>query len=353
MRYKNKSNNCVRSGGSPFMQSVVRWLDFSGQKRRTSFFVLRLYVLSGIFFMLLLAGCNRDAYVYTSFHEPADKGLRLIYSTDGYSWTALPGILLRPLIGKQKIMRDPSMVKGPDGYFHLVWTAGWQGNEGIGYAKSKDLLHWSQEKLISVMKSEPGTVNVWAPEISYLPAKKTYLIVWASTIPYRFEKGIEDERNNHRLYYVTTADFKTFSKPALYFDPGFSSIDATLVQRGKDDFVLVFKDNTRPVRAIKVAFGSTAFGPFSDVSAAVTPGYSEGPTVLKTGKDYLIYYDWYNHGSFGAVSTRDFRHFKNVTDRIKVPAKHKHGTVVPVSRHFLKSLIREQKHSNPMMGEAD
>ncbi|GAB3355121.1 glycoside hydrolase family 43 protein [Arachidicoccus ginsenosidivorans] len=298
----------------------------------------RVILFSLCLVLLCGTGCQRSAFLYTSFHEPASQGLRLLYSMDGYHWDSLPGIFLRPEAGSDKIMRDPSMVQGPDGVFHLVWTLAWKGNKGFGYASSKDLIHWSKQKVVDVMRDQKGTVNVWAPELFYRKDKNDFLIVWASTIPFKFPKGIEDEDNNHRLYYTITKDFEHFSSPKLYYDPGFSSIDATLVQLGKSDFVLVFKDNTRHERDIKVSFGSSALGPFTTSSAAVTPAFSEGPSTLKIHGKCLIYYDWYRKGRFGAVSTKDFKHFENITNKIYIPQGHKHGTIVPVSRKFLKSL---------------
>ena len=292
-------------------------------------------------FLCLLSSCQRQAYLYTSFHEPAKKGLRLLYSDDGYHWDSLPGIFLAPLVGKDTIMRDPSMVKGPDGVFHLVWTLAWKGNQGIGYASSRNLMDWSEERVLDVMGVEKQAVNVWAPELYYRQSQKDYLIVWASTIPYRYPKGQEEENNNHRLYYTLTKDFKHFSSPRIYYNPGYSSIDATLVKRGAHDFVLVFKDNTRPERNLKVAFGTSALGPFKQPSASFTPKLSEGPSVLKKKGAYLIYYDWYQNGKFGAVKTTDFKTFKNISDVIAIPEGHKHGTIVPVSRHFVKKIKRE------------
>jgi hypothetical protein len=293
--------------------------------------------------MILTTSCQRHAFLYTSFHEPANQGLRLLYSQDGYHWDSLPGIFLQPEVGPDKIMRDPSMVQGPDGVFHLVWTLAWKGNHGFGYASSKDLIHWSEQKVIPIMSTQPQTVNVWAPELFYRKKNKDFLVVWASTIPFKFAKGIEDEDNNHRLYYSITKDFKHFSSPELYYDPGYSSIDATLVQRGSSDFVLVFKDNTRNERDIKVAFGKSALGPFTSPSKAFTPMYSEGPSVLKTKDEYLIYYDWYRQGQFGAARTRDFKHFEDITNKVVVPKGHKHGTILPVSRRFLNKLKTKRR----------
>ena len=81
--------------------------------------------------------------------------------------TDLNQIFLKPEVGTQKIMRDPSIAQGPDGVFHLVWTCSWKGDNGFGYAGSKDLKNWSEQKFIPVMQKEPTTVNVWAPEIFF------------------------------------------------------------------------------------------------------------------------------------------------------------------------------------------
>lgn len=153
----------------------------------------------------------KDLYVSTSFHEPATEGLRFIYSYDGVRWDSIQGVFLRPEVGKQKVMRDPSVVKGPDGTFHLVWTSSWRGDRGFGYASSKDLIHWTKQRFIPTGMEE-STVNTWAPELFYDDVKKQFLIIWASCVPGKFPDYKEDHLNNHRLYYMTTRDFKTFSK---------------------------------------------------------------------------------------------------------------------------------------------
>ena len=98
-------------------------------------------------------------------------------------------------------MRDPSIVRSGDGTFHLVWTSSWKGDLGFGYAHSKDLIHWSEEKFIPVMAHDSTTVNVWAPELFYDDEKDEFMVVWASCIPYKFEKGIEDELPSPVLHY--------------------------------------------------------------------------------------------------------------------------------------------------------
>lgn len=305
-------------------------------------FVLRMIRLTKLIVFLLLffpmAFGQKTVYVSTSFHEPATEGLRFIYSKDGYHWDSIPGTWLAPKVGTQKVMRDPSLTQSPDGTFHLVWTSSWRGDLGFGYSKSKDLIHWSKEQFIPVMKDEPTTVNVWAPEIFYDDTKAQFVVVWASCIPGRFPNGQEEAKNNHRLYYITTKDFKTISKAKLFYDPGFSSIDATIVKRGKSDYVLVFKDNTRPNRNIKVAFSKSPIGPYSKASEAFTESFTEGPTVEKVGSDYLIYFDAYQKFAYGAVRTKDFVHFEDISNKVNVPVGHKHGTIFKAPESLVQGL---------------
>lgn len=299
--------------------------------------------LSAVFCLLTLAtACQqpeKEYYMFTSFHEPADEGLRFLYSSDGTHWDSIAGTWLKPALG-QEIMRDPSIVRGSDGTFHLVWTIAWKGDTGFGYASSKDLIHWSEQRRIPAMDSIASTQNLWAPELFYDDVNDRYMIVYAScVVDSHFDVGIEDEKNNHRLYYVTTRDFQDFSAPALLYDPGFSCIDAVLLKRGEADYVMVLKDNTRPNRNLKVAFAQRPEGPYGEASESFTENFVEGPSVTKVGDDYYIYFDAYRKFIYGAMKTRDFRHFTDVTDSVAVPAGHKHGTIFRVPENIVKSLL--------------
>src|SRR6476469_4291457 len=95
-------------------------------------------------------------YLFSSFRGNGEDGLHLAWSADGLNWSALNNdkTFLRPEVGKEKLMRDPCLLQGPDGTFHLVWTDSWFSRT-IGYASSKDLIHWSKQKMIPVMEHEP------------------------------------------------------------------------------------------------------------------------------------------------------------------------------------------------------
>lgn len=299
---------------------------------------IRYTLLIAVCFWLL--SCGKKAYLFSSFREPATEGLRLAYSYDGYRWTDFDTAFLKPAVDSN-VMRDPSIVQGPDGTFHLVFTSAWKGTKTFGYASSKDLVHWSSQKTVPVMQHEPATVNVWAPELFYDEGGKQFIIIWASTVPFRFPKGQEDEYNNHRMYYTTTKDFQTFSETKLFLDPGFSVIDCEIIKRGKGDYVLILKDNTRPERNIKVAFASAPLGPYSKPSAPFTPSFTEGPTVAKVKDGFLIYYDQYREKIYGARKTTDFINFIDATKEVSLPQGYKHGTVFMVKKGVLKNLLKQ------------
>src|SRR6476660_3466523 len=151
-----------------------------------------------------------NVYMFSYFINNGADGLHYAYSKDGLTWQAVKdSSFLRPTVSKDKLMRDPCIIRGADNLFHMVWTVSWN-DKGIGYASSKDLIHWSAQQFIPVMEHEDSARNTWAPEITYDPVAKDYMIYWATTISGRFpQKDTAAESGyNHRIYYTTTKDFK-------------------------------------------------------------------------------------------------------------------------------------------------
>jgi len=287
------------------------------------------------------AGRTKKAYLFTSFRGNGEDGLHLAYSYDGYRWTDLERVFLRPRIGVSKLMRDPCLIQGPDGTFHMVWTTGW-AEKGIGYAYSKDLINWSEQKYIEVMAHEPGAKNCWAPEVFYDEAKGQYLIFWATTIPGRFPETEKKGDNNHRIYYVTTKDFESFSKAKLLYEHGFNVIDSTIA---KDDgrYLMFLKDETLnpPQKNIRLATATAAAGPYAKPSEPITGRYwAEGPTALKIGDTWFVYFDKYRKHSYGVVTSRDLKNWKDVSEKLEFPKGSRHGTVLEVSNQVLDKLIK-------------
>src|ERR1700712_5784152 len=89
--------------------------------------------------------------LFSYFVGNGEDGLHFAYSKDAYQWKAVsPGSFLKPAAGSDKLMRDPCIVRGPDGIFHMVWTVSWN-EKGFGYANSADLIHWSEQRFIPAM----------------------------------------------------------------------------------------------------------------------------------------------------------------------------------------------------------
>ena len=283
-------------------------------------------------------------YLFSSFRGNGD-GLHLAWSADGLKWTALAGdrVFLEPKIGG-KLMRDPCVIRGTDGAFHMVWTSGWY-ERVIGYANSKDLIHWSAQKAIPVMEHEPLARNAWAPEIVFDPGKLQYLIFWASTIPGRFPETDPsgEEGLNHRIYCTTTRDFLGFTPTRLFYNPGFSVIDATMV-RANGRHHLILKDETlKPLRKhLRVATGDSPEGPFTELSDPFTPSWVEGPTVLRIGARYIVYYDMYRDKKYGAMRSADLKKWEDISAQLSLPEGTRHGTAFAVSREFLAGLMNAQ-----------
>lgn len=305
-----------------------------------------------VIILLCCFGCFVDAQkpakdsvlLFAYFKNNGEDGLHLAYSKDGYQYKALKGdsSFLTPVVSNDKLMRDPCIIKGADGLFHMVWTVSWNA-KGIGYASSKDLIHWSDQQYIPVMEHEADALNCWAPEITYDQTAKAYMIYWATTIPGIFTAGSEggDEKYNHRMYYVTTKDFKAFDKAKLLYNQDFNVIDATIQQDGKK-YVMFLKDETlkpTPQKNLRIAFSDQLNEGYSGPSQPITGNYwAEGPTAIKLGNKWIVYFDKYTDHKYGAVTSTDLINWEDVSDRISFPAGTRHGTVLKISGEVFNAL---------------
>jgi len=291
---------------------------------------------------LTAAEPTATAYLFAYFVKNGEDGLHLAASADGYTFEALNEgkSFLTPQVGESKLMRDPCLLRGPDGIFRMVWTTAWEGKT-IGYASSFDLIHWSEQKALPVMVQEPGTRNCWAPEIAYDDAKKQFLVFWATTVTGKFTETLvaEEKGYNHRIYSTTTKDFSTFTPTRLFYEPGFNVIDATLLQANQR-FYLIVKDETRiPIKKnLRIASSTDIEGPYTELSAPFTRDWVEGPTAIKVGDSYVVYFDCYREKHYGAVSSKDLRKWEDVTPKIKFPPGARHGTVIEVPVALIESL---------------
>jgi hypothetical protein len=289
-----------------------------------------------------------DWYLFTSFRRNGETGVFFALSQDGRKWAPLNNNQpwLKP--GEAgMLMRDPWLGRGPDGTWHMLWTRGWTraetgGQLKIGYARSKDLVHWSAQRAIPATANEPTARNAWAPEAVWDAQRKEWIVFWSSTIPGRFPEtdASGDNGYNHRVYAVTTRDFETFTPAKLWFDPGFNSIDATLAQVGKR-WIMVFKDERKTplVKRLRTAISDSPRGPWREVGEPFTGDWVEGPSVTRIGREWWIYFDHYSRPQhYGGVRTTDWKTFEDVTPLVSFPEDHRHGTVVAIPEELARRL---------------
>ena len=294
-----------------------------------------------------------EGYLFAYFTDKASNtnGLHLAWSNDGYKWTGIgpEHSFLKNDYGPwgvEKKMRDPFIMQGPDGLYHCLWTINWNADI-IGYASSRDLIHWSRQSYIPVMEGFE-VKNCWAPEMIYDDAKQQYVIFWSSTIKVNGEWKTEPGyKYDHRIYCTTTKDFKTFTPARIFFDPGHNVIDSTIRKAG-DKYIMIYKDERElptPAKNLLVAVSDNAEGPYKTISEKpFTKNWVEGPAINQLpDSSFIVYMDAYREHKYEAKTTRDFINWEDVSGKISFPAGTKHGSVIKVPMDFIDNLMFEQK----------
>jgi Glycosyl hydrolases family 43 len=337
MKQANKN-----SGGPSFRSLIAKgWGIVCGSKRPLSFALA-----------LLLASVGaraQDAWLFAYFKEPGNQGIYLALSRDGYHYTALndgqPWLAPtdpRPNPKEGEDIRDIFLTRAPDNTFRAVWTWNWTGNS-LGTASSPDLIHWSEQKQIPIMQDFPNVNNVWAPETYWDEASHKWLLIWSSST--------KDSKDGNRIWSSLTSDFNTFTKPTIFFDPGYVVIDATIFQAPNQPYRLIFKEqSTDPLTyQERVATSGKLTGPYDlkTISGFINEPWSEGPSAIAVGDRVVVFYDHYRapHAQFEAVATRDWKHWEDITSEISLPAYCKHGSFLRITEAEATRL--EQRHDPP------
>ena len=284
---------------------------------------------------------SRSAWLFIYFKEPGSQGIYFALSQDGLHYTPLNDG--QPWVAPSQpgeLMRDVFLTRGPDCQFHMVWTWNWHGNS-LGYASSPDLLTWSPQKEIPIMAGFPQTNNVWAPETYWDARKSRWLLIWSSSM--------KDSSTGNRIWYSLTPDFDTFSKPAIFFDPGYVTIDATIFHGKTGPYRLIFKQQTYDPLTFqeRVATGPTLEGPWSNISGPINESWSEGPSCIQLGNRYVVFYDHYRapRARYEAVATTDWKHWQDITAQTSLPPFSKHGSFLKITSQEADRLLA--RHDAP------
>ncbi|WP_458243021.1 family 43 glycosylhydrolase [Streptomyces sp. MAI_2237] len=256
----------------------------------------------------------------------------------------------------EKGLRDPFVIRSPEGdKFYLIATdlrmyrnssGSWDqvqrhGSKSIMIWESTDLVHWSDQRLVKVAPDNAG--NTWAPEAYWDDSLGEYVVFWASKL-YADDDPEHTGDQYNRMMYATTKDFRTFSAPKVWDDPGYSVIDSTVVKY-KDTYYRYTKDERNPssdspcskfITAEKsTSLTSARYDFVSDCIGSGSIARGEGPTVFRsnTEKKWYLFIDEYGERGYVPFETTDLDSGKwTMSKDYQLPASPRHGTVMPVTQ---------------------
>lgn len=291
------------------------------------------------------------AYVL-SYFTASDEALHLALSEDGTAFRHLNDgrPILRSSVGSGSI-RDPFIGRSTDGTFQLLGTDGWR-SRSIVHATSRDLLSWSPAELLPVMSTVEGAFNAWAPEFFWDRGLGKYVLIWSSAVGDGSRRPSahqvwEDPDEPQAIWSCTSEDFVRFSAPSVFFSPGYSVIDATVVA-DQDSYLMAYKDergeNSVPTEHKNVRFArfETAAGPVTPWGEPVPASPVEGPTLYKSGRNWTLLVDRFLEHRYAAFLSDDDAHTWTPAPVTLIPGM-RHASVlhVPADDPVLESLRRQ------------
>ena len=300
-----------------------------------------LAALCGCLFGVSSAEAQNTGYVYAYFKGPwptgGDSGVFLSYSEDGYNFQDMNGgnAVLQtqgmPGFGtNEDQMRDPSVVYGPDGKYHMVWTtAATDVNRNIGYAWSYDLKTWNDVQTIEMWDaaSTPNIEHTWAPEIEY-NGRGEYEIIFTAN-PYN---GLPGYDSYLYLWSTTTTDFVNFTTPVEAYNGGVNVIDGDKTYNpATGTYFMPMEDAVAgQPNDISVATSLTGEpGTWSrdpSLTIDIFNKATEGPSLIQIDGLWHLYFDYFGDGILGMATSPDLVNWTESSAQATLPAG-RHGTV--------------------------
>ncbi len=118
--------------------------------------------------------------------------------------------------------------------------------------------------------------------------------------------------------------------------------------RDGSEYLMFLKDETNapfvPQKNIRWTSALHAEGPFAPVSAPITGSYwAEGPSAIRIGEYWVVYFDRYRENRYGAVVSKDLKEWHDISDRLQFPAGARHGTVFRTPDSIWNDLMSERR----------
>ena len=300
-------------------------------------------------------------YLFTYFtgNRQAEEQIHFAFSTDGTSFYALNGdapVLDSGNISSTGGVRDPHIVRGPGGTFHMVVTDmvsanGWDSNRAMVLLRSDDLIHWTSS-VVNIQDRFPGQDSlkrVWAPQSIYDPAAESMMVYWSMK---------HGDRGADVIYYAYAndafTDLLTEPRQLLETPDGGAAIDGDIVYHD-GTYHLFFKTEDRG-KGLKIATADAVTGPYTVgddfVQQTTFPVEGSGVFPLNGSDDYILMYDMYTKGEYQFTRTSDLEHFTVIDEDVFMNFHPRHGTVLPVTRDELWRLLAKWGRPDDLIGMA-
>jgi len=302
--------------------------------------------------MAELPAAEADAVRYLlSYFTAGEEALHLAVSEDGITFATLNGgrPFLRSRVGSQAI-RDPFIGCDGDGRYHLLGTDGWR-SASIVHSVSADLVSWSEPELLPVMGEIDGAFNAWAPEFFTDPDTGIHHIIWSSVVAAGLAQPDGewvDPATRQQIWTCATKDFMTFGPSSVFFDPGFTVIDAT-VRADACGFLMAYKDERGENRldtshkTIRFARFDAPNGPILDLDQTVPAAPVEGPSFLRRGGELVVIFDRFLEGAYSAAVLRDGGRWE--PSPLVAPVGARHGSILESDSDSIRILLSSSKIS--------
>jgi len=305
-----------------------------------------------------------QAYLMVYFKDETHS-IYFATSTDGYTFSDVNNgspIFLGRDLAEQKGVRDPHIMRGPDGAFYLAMTdlhifakrAGlretewerpkeqyeWGNNRALIFMKSYDLVHWTHSIVrVDQLFPEFGDIGcAWAPETIFDPGANKLMVY--------FTTRIRNGKNFMVYSYADAAFTKLVTEPKSLFTypkENVNTIDGDITRVG-GKYHLYYVAHDRP-GGLRHAASDRINQGFAYESAKVDPETvaCEAPNLWRrNGTDtYVLMYDVFGArpNNMGFSETTDFIHYTNLgrfnekDSRMKATnfSGPKHGAVISIT----------------------
>lgn len=304
-------------------------------------------------------------YLFVYFPANNNENIYYAISNDGYNFTPMNNgnrVIAADSVSLKKGLRDPHILRAPDGYFYMVNTdmksaEGWSSNRGMVLMKSKDLIHWTHST-IHFPDRFKGTffanvTRVWAPETIWdqtyenNDGSKGRLMIYFSILTN------DNVVTYDKVFYAYANDDFTdvLDEPTYFYDRGSATIDMDIVYNPNDSLYHAFYKNegqggickvtTKNLTTEKGKEGSQWSSPSETLQQTTEAVEGAGVFKLINQDSWILMYDCYNNGHYQFSSSADLKTFNFVQNtEMKGAFTPRHGTVMPITANETAALMK-------------